>query len=178
MQPARDIPQVLASMVQIDDLGRTREMQVGVIPDPFGAVAHDDFLCRTVPAAIVYFPVEAFAKRLGVLNGSRVSSGIGIADRVSLLVPGGLGEDAAELDFPGVGGPSLRLALSAHCLFPDHRYSRSIHLDIQDRDRFSRDYRQVQLHGSLNLPMLALRDIASDGFRRALHGLCRFLPPR
>src|ERR1022692_3365530 len=105
MQPARDIPQVLASMVQIDDLGRTREMQVGVIPDPFGAVAHDDFLCRTVPAAIVCFPVEAFAKRCPRSGPRRQDGGtarphpgsqarLPFGPRCLGVLNGGLGEDA------------------------------------------------------------------------------------
>jgi hypothetical protein len=33
---------VLTSVIQIDDPDRTRKMQVGVVPDPFGAVADDD----------------------------------------------------------------------------------------------------------------------------------------
>jgi hypothetical protein len=42
-------------------------------------------------------------------------------------------------------------------------------LHIQDPNRRVYDYRQIQLYGSLNLPLLALGDVASDGFRRALH---------
>gem|GEM_PF-3185075 len=64
---ASQIPQVLASVIEIDTLNRTREVQLGKIPDPFGAVPHHDFLLRTAPAALaarrkdtaqelVYFP--------------------------------------------------------------------------------------------------------------------------
>ena len=72
-----------------------RKMQFDVIPDPFGAVADDDFYFRAVPASIPGFQIDSFAQRVGVLNGSRVSGGIGIADGVALFVPCGLGEDAS-----------------------------------------------------------------------------------
>jgi hypothetical protein len=44
-------------------------MRVGVIPDPLGAIAHDDFLLRAAPAAIPGFQVNAFTKLLGGLDG-------------------------------------------------------------------------------------------------------------
>jgi hypothetical protein len=52
IQLAGDIPQVLTSVIQIDDLNRAGEVQIGEVPDPFGAVADDDFLFRTVPSAV------------------------------------------------------------------------------------------------------------------------------
>jgi hypothetical protein len=44
-------------------------------------------------------------------------------------------------------------------------------LHIQDRNRFAHHHRQIQLHGPLDLLLLAGGDILSDGFGRPLHGL-------
>jgi hypothetical protein len=44
-------------------------------------------------------------------------------------------------------------------------------LHIQERNRHSHHHRQVQLHGPLDLCLLARGDIPSDGLRRPLHGL-------
>jgi hypothetical protein len=52
IQLAGDIPQVLTSVIQIDDLNRAGEVLIGEVPDPFGAVADDDFPFRAVPSAI------------------------------------------------------------------------------------------------------------------------------
>jgi len=103
MQLAGDFPQVLAGVIEIDDLKRARKMQVGKIPDPFGAVADDNFLLRATPAALMGLQVDSFAKLFGVLDGASVGGGIGIADGVARFVPRGLSEYASELDFPGVG---------------------------------------------------------------------------
>ena len=55
-------------------------------------------------------------------------------------------------------------------LFLHHRDSGPIHLHIQDGNGFARDDRQIQLQGFLDLFLLTLDDIGSDGFCRALHG--------
>src|ERR1039457_3686116 len=52
MQPARQLPQVLAGMIQIDNLHRARKVLLGKIPDPFGSIAHDHLLFRAAPAAL------------------------------------------------------------------------------------------------------------------------------
>ena len=69
-----------------------------------------------------------------------------------------------------MGWLTFRLALSAHRLFLHHGYSRPIHLHVQDRDRFAHHDGQIQLHGSLNLCLLARGDILAYGFRCPLHG--------
>jgi hypothetical protein len=63
----------------------------------------------------------------------------------------------------------FRLALPAYRLFFHYRYSRPIHLHIQDWNRFAHHHRQIQLHGPLYLLLLACCDILSYGFRRPLH---------
>ena len=90
---------------------------------------------------------------------------------IALLVPGGLGEDASQLDFPRMGRLTFRLALPAHRLFLHHRYSRPIHLHIQDRNRL-----RPPPSGRSNCTARWISscspcgDILSDGFRRPLHG--------
>jgi hypothetical protein len=42
----------LAGVIEIDNLNRVREVQIGKIPDPFGAVADRDFLYRAAAAAL------------------------------------------------------------------------------------------------------------------------------
>ena len=96
MQLAGNIPQVLASMIQVDDLNRARKMQIGKIPDPFGAIADDDFLVGAVPTAIPGFQVGALAKLFGSLDGAGVGGRSRIADGLALFVPRGLGEGASE----------------------------------------------------------------------------------
>lgn len=54
-QSAGQVPQVLASVIQIDDLHRTGKVLVGQVPDPFGAVAYDDLLLRATPAPVPGF---------------------------------------------------------------------------------------------------------------------------
>ena len=94
-----------------------------------------------------------------------------VSDRIAFLVPRGLGEYASQLGFPRMRRLTFHLALPAHCLFLHHGYTRSIHLHIQDGDRFAHHHRQIQLHGPLDLLLLALRNVGSDHFRCTLHCL-------
>ena len=113
-------------MEQIDDLNGTGKVFPGEVPDPFGAVADDDFLLRAVPSAVPGFEVDAFAKLFGVLDGAGVSGGIGIAYGVALLVPCGLRENASEFDFLCVGALLSCLAvprsLCSLSVFPCHPF--------------------------------------------------------
>ena len=68
-----------------------------------------------------------------------------------------------------MGRLALHLALPAHRLFLHHRYSRPIHLDIQNRHRVTHYNWEIQLYGTLDRALLALSNIASDCLRRAFH---------
>ena len=70
-----------------------------------------------------------------------------------------------------MGSLAVRPTSPAQGLFLHHGHSRPIHLHIQDGDRRADDDRQIQLDGSLDLELFPLGDIASDGFRGALHRL-------
>jgi hypothetical protein len=60
-------------------------------------------------------------------------------------------------------GLTVGLALPTQSLFLHHRNSAPVHLHIQDGNRFAGDDRQIQLQSFLDLFLLALGDIASDG---------------
>src|SRR5438094_3614588 len=62
------------------------------------------------------------------------------------------------------------LALPTRRLFLHHGNSGPIHLHIQDGHRLADDDGQIQLQGFLDLSLLALGDIGSDGLCRTLHG--------
>jgi hypothetical protein len=73
---ARHLPQMLASMVEIDNLDRARKVFGDKIPDPFGAIADDDFLFRTAPTTFPRFSIDAFAKLYRGFYGAGVGGGI------------------------------------------------------------------------------------------------------
>src|SRR5947199_4468366 len=62
------------------------------------------------------------------------------------------------------------LALPTRRLFLHHGNSGPIHLHIQDGHRLADDDGQIQLQGFLDLSLLALGDIGSDGLCSTLHG--------
>src|SRR5450756_1875670 len=45
VQFACQVPQVLTSMIEIDNLNGPRKMEIGDVPDPFGSVADHDLKC-------------------------------------------------------------------------------------------------------------------------------------
>ena len=79
---------------------------------------------------------------------------------------------ASELDLARVGGLPSDFALSVDRFFFDDRHSGSIHLDVKDGYRLTDDDGQIQLHGALDLLLLAGGDILSDRLRGALHTFC------
>src|SRR5256885_877296 len=94
---------MLARVIKIDDLHSAGKMQIRQIPDPFGSVTHDDFLCRVAPATIPGFQIDALSKLFGSFDSSCVSGRTRIANRIAFFIPGSLGEDATEFDFASVG---------------------------------------------------------------------------
>ena len=70
-----------------------------------------------------------------------------------------------------MGRLTVGLALPAHSLFLYHRHPRRVHFHIQDGNRGSHHHREIQLYGALDLLLLALGDVSSEGLRGALHCL-------
>src|SRR5271165_2568618 len=164
---------MLARMIEIDYLNCARKMQTGKIPDPFGAVAQHDFLCRATCPALTGFEVDSFTKLLGGLDSAGVSGGVRIANGEALFVELGLSENASQFDLPRMGWLTVRLAQAAHRFLLDHRHSGAIHLDVENRNRLACDDRQIQLDRFLDFFSRALSYIFSDSFRRALNRLSR-----
>ena len=124
-----------------------------------------------LPAALIGFEVDSFAKLFRRLDGSGVGSRIRIADGEALLVVRGLGEHTSQLDLPRMGGLTVCLALAAYSFLLDHRHSGPIHLHIENRNRLAEDNGKIQLDRFLDLLALTLSDILSNRFCGALHRL-------
>jgi hypothetical protein len=75
IQLARHLPQMLASMLEIDNLDGARKVFGDKIPDPFGAIA-DDHLLRTAPTTFPRFSMDALAKLYRGFYGAGVGGGI------------------------------------------------------------------------------------------------------
>ena len=88
---------------------------------------------------------------------------------IALFVPGGLGEDASQLDFARVGRLAVGLAFASLGLFLHHRHARPIHLHIQNGNRLTDDDGQIQLDGFADFALLACGDVGANRLRRALH---------
>ena len=144
VQDWRQTPQVLAGMIQIDDLKGAGKMEIGKVPDPCGAVAHHHLLFGATPAAIPGFEVNALAKLAGRLHRAGIGGGVRIAEGIAFLIPSRLGKHAAQFDLARVGGLSIHFAGAALRLFFDHGDSGGIHLHLQDGNGFSQDHRQIQ----------------------------------
>src|ERR1039458_2903644 len=107
----------------------------------FGSVADDNLFGRAIPSAGPGFQIDTFAKLFGGFNGAGVGGGIRIADRISLLVPCGLSKNTSQLGFPRVGRLAGDLAAPSDGFFLHYRYTRPVHLDIEDGDWLGDDYR-------------------------------------
>src|SRR5438128_1744568 len=92
---------MLAGVEEIDDLDGARKMQIGKVPNPRGAIAHDHFLEGSIPTAIVSFRIEALAELLCGLNGPGIGGRVRVTDGKTLLVIGRLGENASQFHFSG-----------------------------------------------------------------------------
>src|SRR6516225_898748 len=112
---------MLPGVIQVDDLNRAGEMLLSQVPNPFGAIADHDFLLCSAPAAFPRFDVKAPPELFGSLNRAGVGSGVGVANRIALFVPGGLGECASELGFARMCGLSLPFSLAPLSLLVHHR---------------------------------------------------------
>lgn len=146
------------------------KLQIREVPDPFGPISDDDFLLRAAPAAIPGFQIDAFAELAGGFDRAGISGGVRIADGVAVPIPGGLSEDATQLDFTRVGGLAIDFAGPSLGFFFDHRDSGSIRLYVQDGNRFSHYHGEIQLHGTVHFLLPTPGHICADALRRSLYG--------
>jgi hypothetical protein len=113
LELAGEVVDVLAGVEQIHDLGGLGELRGGDIPGPGGAVAEDGELADVARAAADALGSYQVPERACGLEGRHVAFRAAVADRVSLLVQRGLGEEDRELDLAGAGAAVLALALPA-----------------------------------------------------------------
>ena len=137
IQLARHLPQMLASMVEVDNLNRVREVFGDQSPDPYGSIADYHLLFRAAPTTFYRFQIDALAKLFSGFDGSGVAGGIRIQDRLALLIPGGLREHTPQLDLPCMSWLALGLAWPTHRLFLHYGNSGPVHLHIQDGNRLA-----------------------------------------
>lgn len=175
MEEARDVPEMLTGMEEIDDLNGTGEVLVSIVPYPFGSVSNDDLLLGAIPAAVPGFEVDPVAKLAGGFDCAGVCCGAWVANGITLVIPPGLSEDAAELHFAGVGWLSVRFTCSPLSLFFDHRNACAVHLNIENRNRFSDGDRQMQLQGLIDGGLFASGDVRADGLCCPLDGFGSYL---
>src|ERR1019366_9389466 len=154
-------PQVRARVKEIDNLNRAWEVPVGEIPDPFGAVAENDFLLCAAPALLPRFQVEPLAELLGRFNRTDVGGRSRVADGVACGVAFGLGEHAAQFGLSGVSRLAYDFTLPARRLLFHHGHSRAIHFHIEHRNRLANYDGEIQLHGPADLLLLNCGDIGS-----------------
>jgi hypothetical protein len=126
---------VLAGMIQVDHLNRAGEMLFGDVPDPFGAIADNNFLFGAAPAAFSCLEVESFAELLRILDSAGVGCGIGIANGKAFLIPGSLREHTAELGFSGMRWQTIEFAFAAGGFLLHHRHTSAVHLRTASRSR-------------------------------------------
>ena len=170
VQVASQVPEVLAGVIEIENLNCAGEVLVGDIPDPYGAIADNDFLDRTVPASVPGFQIKAIAKLLGRFNRSDEGGRILVADGAAFLVPCGLREYASQLDLARVGRLPRNLALAARS-FP-FRYGYSCTAISMYRTGNGLTVTTGNSNRAvLSISCCARGDIGSDCLRRAFHGL-------
>jgi hypothetical protein len=68
MRFPRQAPRALAGVIEMHNLNRAREVQVGLIPAPFSAIGYHDFLFGTAPAALPSFKLDSLAQLFGGLE--------------------------------------------------------------------------------------------------------------
>src|SRR5208282_4884671 len=144
-------PQVLASMVEINDLHGAGELPVGDIPDPDGSVAENDLFIGAAPASPPGFGIKTAAELFSRLDSACISSRSLVAHRPSLLVDRSLRKQGTEFHLACMRWLIAVLPLPALGFSADHGYTRAIHFDIQDRNARSGHDGQVQLAGSPDL---------------------------
>ena len=108
-----EVVQVLAGVVQIDDLGGFGEVLAGQVPDPVRAVAQDGQLADVAGAAAAGLGGHQGPEPGGGREGGQVGGGVRVADRVTVLIDPGLGEHAGQFHLAGAGLAVFALAGAA-----------------------------------------------------------------
>jgi hypothetical protein len=124
-------------MIEIYNLDGARKLLFADIPNPVGAVAHDDPDVRPTPAALVRFGVDPAGEFGGRFDGPSVGSGLFITHGPPLVIDIGLRENATEFGLAGVGAPISAFFASSLGFFGYHRQASAVHLHIDLLDRLA-----------------------------------------
>src|SRR6202041_407522 len=140
-------------MKEIDDLDGSREVEIGLIPDPFSSVSRHDGLVRPCLPPLPSFGIETATEWLTALDGAYIAGRGLIPYRIALFIDGGLREYAAQLGLTGVGGLAVLFASTAFSFLFHYGNTRAIHLHIQNGNAWPQRDGQLQLECSLQLAL-------------------------
>jgi len=120
------LDQVLAGVVEIDDVDSTGEVGLDDVPDPFAAIGDDDDTPGVEQSAPDRLGVDASLKLFGRLDGADEAGGGRIANGPAFFGKAGLGEGPAELGLARFGRTVLLFALTVFPLARRHRHARAV----------------------------------------------------
>ena len=106
------LPNVTASVIEVQYLDRTVEVLDGKIPDPGGTVTEDYDSAGTVQPAADRLCVNALAKVIRSLNRAYIGCGFIIPERSAFVVDVCLSEDTSELDLASFSSSRFVLAVA------------------------------------------------------------------
>ena len=106
-------------------------MLAGQVPDPVRAVAEDGELADVAGAAAAGLGGHQGPEPGGGREGGQVGRGVRVADRVTVLIDGRLGERAGQFHLAGAGLAVFALAGAAVGLGRHHRHAGPVDGDIQ-----------------------------------------------
>jgi hypothetical protein len=130
-----------------------------------------------VPTPPVGDAVDAAREFLGGLNGAGVGGGRRIANGAVFLIDADGSEDAAQFDFPRVGGLALHFADPALSLLPDYGDPGAVDFHVDNGDWRTDWNRQIELECALDLDLFEPHDFGADLLGLALYGLSGYRQP-
>src|SRR5450432_963606 len=158
-------------MKEIDNLYGAREVLIGQIPDPDGAVANDDFGRGPLPASAPCLSVNAVTELVGGFDSPHISGGIRVADGPSVFVHCSLREHGAEFAFAGAVALSFDSAGPALGFGGQNRDLDAIHQHVHFRNRLSGDKGQDKLFGAVDFLPITAGDLRANALSGPFDGL-------
>ena len=139
--------EVFDGMIEVEYLNGGGEEEAGVFPDPGGSVAKEDDDPGERESAPDGFGAELFSALATVAHGADVAGGVGIAQGVSILIGGGLGEDTAEFGLAGAGGTVGLFAFAPGEFLGTGGHAGAVVFKVEDRNGFGRGGRRKSGQG-------------------------------
>ena len=126
-----EVVQVLAGVVDVDDVGGVRVELLGHGPDPGGAVAEGDDLAEVLAAAAQVLGLDQSGEGVLAVEGGHVGGGAGVHHRPAVLIQAGHGEEPGELDLAGAGLAVLAFARPAFGFAGADGHAGPVDLDVE-----------------------------------------------